>query len=136
MGVQYSFCKSFLEQSLLFRLPATRKQPVTETRTDFLISCWKADCMCTILISAEEMAASGESLWFTDAEYIPRCVTEYTHLNINSSDCWSRGKKLLQVCPADEQFKLQDLRRFQVHLPPVVSVTAGREVDPVYIFCF
>lgn len=98
--------------------------------------------MCTILISAEEMAASDMSLWFTGAEYITRCITECTHLNINSSNCWSRGKKLLQVCPANELwYKTSRSKEVpgenfpgQVHLLPGVCVTTGREMDPVHIF--
>lgn len=49
--------------------------------------------MSTILIRAEEMAASDMSVWFTFSEYVTRCVTDYTQLSMKSSNCWGRGKK-------------------------------------------
>lgn len=114
MGVQYSFCKSVF--GAIAVVPITCHKKAASDR-DSHLNFWYPIGRPTVCAPFwEEMAASGMNLWFTGAEYIPRCVTEYTRLNINSSDCWSRGEKLLQVCPADEQFKLQDLRRFQVKI--------------------
>lgn len=91
-----------------------------------------------------EVTVSEISFRFTCSAYVNWCVTEEVWKHAFSTNCWSGGKKLLQVSPADELwYKTSRFEEVpgkknildQVHLPPVVSLgTAGRKMDSLPFF--
>lgn len=138
MGVQYSFCKSLSEQPQLSSdcLPPESRQWHSRRILD---SWWKADSARTGLIKRrQQWLRLTLAFWFSCSKYVTKCGTEGVR---KISDCWTRRKKLLQVCPVYELWhktsrfeKVPGVKDFSRPGSFAASGTTGREMDPVLFF--
>lgn len=92
MGVQYSFCKSFLEKSAFSDPLPPEKWPMTETRTKFLFdSCLKEHRFSGVLKKWLQVTCD---VWLTAFEYVTGWVTASALLSMKVG---TEDRKLLRL---------------------------------------